>query len=95
MTTSQADGDALVSVLAGIRRFDMILVVFLVCSQSLLYWSLWAERCNSETERLRNEQMHCEVMESLKSTRHSITQSVQVGTQRDEMVKKLLKIDEQ
>jgi hypothetical protein len=97
MTMNRTDDDSekpLVNVLASMRRADMILVAFLVCSQSLLYWAMWAERCESETDRRRNEQMHREVMQSLKTVTHTMTQSVKVESSRDDMVRKILKMED-
>lgn len=84
MTTPiQSPHESVADALASLLRIEVFML--LVWAMTLVYMIL-----QDRADRQYAAERHSEVMESLKSTRHSITQSVQVGTSRDEMVKKMI-----
>jgi len=88
--TTQTDNGDLIGVLASMRRFDMIVLGVLVCSQSVLGYAIYHESATATTERELNDQRHQQIMQGLKASQATMNQSVRVESARDAIVKELL-----
>jgi sensor domain CHASE-containing protein len=96
MTTTQTDGEAspIVSVLRSMRWFDGILFSALIVTQSFIFYLVLSDREQARTDRALNEQRHAEVMRSIRSVVPTMIQSVKVESSREDMVRKLLKLED-
>ena len=84
MTThTQSQYESIASAFGSLLRIEVFML--LVWAMTLVYMIL-----QDRADRQYAMERHQEVMESLSSTRATITQSVHIGTPRDEMVKKML-----
>lgn len=79
--------ESIAAALGSLLRVEVFML--LVWAMTLVYMIL-----QDRADRQYAMERHQEVMESLSSTRATITQSVHIGTPRDEMVKKILKLED-
>lgn len=88
MTThTQSPHEIIAAALKSLMTVEVFML--LVWAMTLVYMIL-----QDRADRQYAMERHQEVMESLSSTRATITQSVHIGTPRDEMVKKILKLED-
>lgn len=83
MTPTPSQRESIAAALGSLLRVEVFML--LVWAMTLVYMIL-----QDRADRQYAMERHQEVMESLSSTRATITQSVHIGTSRDEMVKNVL-----
>lgn len=85
MTMTTQTDEPLIGALLSIRRADTLLALIFILLQSWLFYMTYSESQRLHAERIRGEQRHQEIMESLRMSRLSeIRQQQHVTVEQSE-----------